>query len=89
MIKSPKQYETTKRRLAEFESALAEFDLNSSPPNITPTAHRAAYDALMSLRDELANQLAEYDRVKREGITAIHFSGLADLLFLRKRIIRR
>jgi HTH-type transcriptional regulator/antitoxin HigA len=91
MIKSSKQYEVTKRRLADFEAAIAQFDLAKKPPNISASGHQAAYDALLSLRDELAGQLATYDLVKREGVKAISFSRLADLprILIQTRIARK
>jgi len=91
MIKSSKQYEVTRRRLGEFDSAIAEFELAKPPPSISASAHQAAYDALISLREELTKHLAEYDRVKAQGVQAIHFSRLADLprVLIQTRIARK
>lgn len=64
MIKSRRQYEVTRQRLAEFESALAGFDPAKAPPGVSERGHRAVYDGMVSVRDELADDLAKYDRLK-------------------------
>jgi transcriptional regulator with XRE-family HTH domain len=90
MIKSSKQYEVTRQRLADFASAITEFDRAKAPPEVSERAHSAAYDALVSVRDELVEELAEYDQVKKEGVKAVRFSGLADLprVLIQTRIAR-
>jgi hypothetical protein len=64
VIKSRRQYEVTRQRLAEFESALAGFDPAKAPPGVSERGHRAVYAGMVSVRDELADDLAEYDRLK-------------------------
>jgi hypothetical protein len=64
VIKSRRQYEVTRQRLAEFESALARFDLAKVPPGVSELGHSVVYAGMVSVRDELAEELAEYDRLK-------------------------
>ena len=64
MIKSRRQYEVTRQRLAEFDAAIAGLDPAKVPPGVSEREHRARYDGLVSVRDELAEELAQYDRLK-------------------------
>jgi hypothetical protein len=64
VIKSRRQYEVTRQRLAEFESALAGLDRAKVPPGVSERGHQARYDGMVSVRDELAEELADYDRLK-------------------------
>lgn len=91
MIKSAKQYVVTKRRLADFEQAVEGFDIKTVPEGVTPSGHRAAFDALVSLRNELASQVHRYDDLIREGLQAIELNTISDLprVLIETRIARR
>ena len=79
MIRSTKQYATTKKRLDEFEAAIREFDIDAPPAGVSPLGHRTALAALKGVRDELAHELARFEDLERRGIEAVRFKGLNDL----------
>jgi len=64
VIESRRQYEVTRQRLAEFDASIAGFDPVKVPPGVSERGHRAVYDGMVSVRDELAEELAEYDHRK-------------------------
>ncbi len=60
MIKNRREYRATKSAIEKFESALSE--LESAPEgHIHPVLHEAQAAALRSQRDELREQIAEYE----------------------------
>lgn len=79
MIRSSRELNVTKARLAAFEDSIAAFDLGSPPAGVQASAHRAAYDALAGLRDELVKEIQQYERLRAEGMAAVRISKLADL----------
>ena len=60
MGRANKGYQHTKQALEAFNTAIDNFDLNTVPANVDERLHKAAYDSLVSIRDELAEDLAKY-----------------------------
>ena len=79
MIKSTKQYTTTKKRMEEFEQAILEFNVDAPPEGVSSLGHRAALAALQGMKDDLAAQLLAFEDLERRGIEAVRFESLADL----------
>ena len=52
--------EITRQRLEYFITAIDNFDVNTVPANVDERLHKASYEALISVRDELAEELAKY-----------------------------
>lgn len=48
--------EVTRQRMEYFITAIENFDLSKEPPNVDERLHKA----LISVRDELAEELAKY-----------------------------
>ena len=68
MSRLNKGYQHTKQALEAFNTAIDNFDLNTVPANVTESGHRAAYAALVSIRDELAEDLARQFAAMREAL---------------------
>ena len=68
MSRLNKGYQHTKQALEAFNTAIDNFDLNTVPANVTKIGHRAAYAALVSIRDELAEDLARQFAAMREAL---------------------
>ena len=60
MSRLNKGYQHTKQALEAFNTAIDNFDLNTVPANVDERLHKASYEALISVRDELAEELDKY-----------------------------
>ena len=79
MIKSAKQLAVTRRRIAEFETAIAEFEKTAPPSDSNPLPHVAALEALKSLKSTLLREVTDYEVLVASGVPAINYSGISDL----------
>lgn len=79
MIRSKRELNFTRKRLADFAKVIAEFDLNHPPARVQPEAHRAAYDALVGLHAGLRAEIEQYERLFTEGMAAVRVEKLADV----------
>ena len=52
--------EITRQRMEYFITAIDNFALNTVPANVDERLHKASYEALISVRDELAEELDKY-----------------------------
>ncbi len=63
MIKNEKQYKVSKKRLAEIEQLLKEKKAKAG------TREAGALSSLAVMKDEIANQVKQYETLKTKGIT--------------------
>lgn len=67
MIKNERQYRITKTQADKFEQALLTLDEQGSAKDVHPLLHQAQLDALQSQRENLRQELAEYEALKGGG----------------------
>jgi transcriptional regulator with XRE-family HTH domain len=79
MIKNERQYRITKSAAEKFERALASFDAAPPPPEIHPLLRKAERDALVGQLEELRDQLAEYESLRRGKQPVVALNSLAEL----------
>lgn len=91
MIKSDRQLKITEQRAQSFDEAIKAHNANDVPAGVHPRAHKVALDALIGLRDELRQQIAEYRELVEAGPAAVQINSLADIprALIRARIARR
>lgn len=72
MITNERQYRITRRRAADFASAIKEFDAKSHErTDVHPRLLRAEREAMNSQLADLREELDEYERLKRVDASAI------------------
>lgn len=90
MIKNDRQYKITKKRIADFERALA--DLAGRPPvkNVTPRLARAQREAIDSQLVDLRDEVADYENLKTGKDAIVHVEGVLDIpiVLIKARIAR-
>ena len=88
MIKNERQYVITKAQARKFREAIEAFDAQA--PGTHPLLVKAQRDALESQLDELAAQLAEYEKLRSGKLTKLKKSSFQDLpkALIRARIAR-
>lgn len=66
MIENEQQYQVTKEQCEKFGEAVKNLSWSKSQIDIHPRLQQACYDALVSMRDELQEQLDEYHSKRKE-----------------------
>lgn len=66
MIENERQYQVTKEQCEKFGEAVKNLSWENSSIEIDPRLQKACYDALVSMRDELQEQLNEYQKKIKE-----------------------
>lgn len=90
MIENQRQYAVTKKRLAQFEASLASLRTTSAPTNLPPRLHRAMPESIASQLADLRHEVAEYEALKAQHVSALELHSLSDLpdLLIKARIAR-
>lgn len=78
MISNERQYRITRARLQDFESALAEVSEPGSSAAVSHELLALQREALSSQREELAADIAEYERLRSGEQFVIEANSLAD-----------
>ena len=88
MITNERQYQVTRRKIAEFEQALAEADERHVA--LSPQLRQAAKDGIRSQLDDLRAELAEYEALRDGGADVIESTSLAGIgeALIKARIAR-
>ncbi len=64
MIKNEKQYNTSKKRLAEFELTIA-----TKQPKVLPNSkEEGALNSLVRIKNEIKEEIKQYESLKHKGI---------------------
>ena len=80
MITNERQYRITRRRAADFASAMKEFDVKSHErTDVHPRLLRAEREAMNSQLADLREELEEYERLKATNPPAIPVASLDQL----------
>ena len=72
MITNERQYKITRSKARDLAAALSDLKATSgSPPEVHPRLMRAQRDAIKSQLQDLQDELADYERLKRTGASGI------------------
>ena len=77
MITNERQYQISKAQVAKFRAAIEAPD--SSTRTLHPRAQKALREAAQSQLDDLAAEVADYERLRDGQLTAITAESIADL----------
>ena len=77
MIKNNKQLALTKKRIGEFSDTISK--LQSEEPTLSPLLAKAQIDALVCQRDELIDQVEEYELLLSGDLAVFDVNSIADL----------
>jgi ribosome-binding protein aMBF1 (putative translation factor) len=89
MIKNDREYRITKAQARRFEDALAELSgRRRSRKAVHPLLVKAQRKAVENQLQSLRNELAEYDRLRRQGEKGINVSQIEEVpsVLIRARI---
>lgn len=88
MIKNEKQYRITRAQARRFEEALAELARQVRPANVTPRLWQAQREAAESQRQELQEQIDDYERLHIGKSKELVLAAVEDLpkTLIRARI---
>lgn len=90
MIENERQYLITKKRIEHFEKSLANLRTTPRPVKVHPRLHRAMIESVESQLEDLRQELAEYEALKAQQVTALELHSLNELpdLLIKSRIAR-
>ena len=90
MIKNDRQYKITKKRVADFEKALADLAQRSPTKNVTPRLARAQREAIESQVMDLREEVDDYEKLRTGKVSVLHVEGVLDIpiALIRARIAR-
>lgn len=79
MIKNERQYRIAKAHAERFDQALARFSAEAVTQDIHPALRDAEREALLSQRNDLYTELAEYETLRSGERTVLRFGSITDL----------
>jgi DNA-binding Xre family transcriptional regulator len=88
LITNERQYQISKAQVAKFRAAIEAPDGNTH--KLHPRAQKALREAAQSQLDDLAAEVADYERLRDGQLTAITAESIADLApaLIKARIMR-
>lgn len=91
MIKNDEEKQTMEYHAAQFTEAIREMEGDlANPGEVSVRLRQASIDGMKSLREDILEELAEYDALKRGEIHLQHVQNLQDLpeALIKARIAR-
>ena len=90
MIENKKQYHVTKKRIPQFEESLASLLATPRPGTLPARLQLAMREGIESQWADLRQELAEYEALKAQQISALELHSLSELpdLLIKARISR-